>query len=132
MTIDIVAAANALDGNEYREEGTCELFAHMKESGLVAAFGASDDLLEFRGAIDDEVGAYEGTEVRISNGQLVQNTCDNEECPNFNSHPPGSFLVKAEWAVDDYSWKITTDTPCHYFEVLEDGEKYCRGIVFKV
>lgn len=130
--MDIVTAANALDGSEYRKEGSRELFAEMKAAGLVAAFGASDDLLEFRGAIDDEVGAYEGVEVRISNGDLVKNECRDSDCPNFNPHPPGSFEVKAEWDADGYSWKLSTDTPCHYFEVVEDGEKYCRGIVFKI
>ncbi len=54
--MDAASAAAKLDGKQYGDEGSSTLFAEMKEHGLVAVFGASDDLMEFRGAVYDEVG----------------------------------------------------------------------------
>jgi hypothetical protein len=34
------------------------------------------------------------------------------------------------WGKDDTSWSYETDIPHATFDVLEDGEVYCRGIVF--
>ena len=50
--------AEKLNGREYCEELTREEEAQLKAEGYVAAFGASDDLLEFRGAIHNEAGAW--------------------------------------------------------------------------
>lgn len=41
-------AAEQLNGNEYRKEGSPTLFAAMKAAGLVAVYGASDDLMEMK------------------------------------------------------------------------------------
>lgn len=68
-----IEVANQLNGCQYREEGNRELFKAMEEAGLVAVFGASDDLVEFRGAINDEVGAYEGAEIAVTSAGLPQN-----------------------------------------------------------
>lgn len=60
MNEKVKAFADAMNGREYRNEGSDALFAQMKRDGIVAVFGASDDLMEFRGAIYDEVGCYDG------------------------------------------------------------------------
>ena len=49
--------AELLNGNEYRDEMTKEQEQAAKQNNLLVLFGASDDLLEMRGAIRDEVGA---------------------------------------------------------------------------
>ena len=49
-----------LHGREYRDEISDFEIKQAKECGLVVIFGASDDLLEFRGASSDELGAWEG------------------------------------------------------------------------
>jgi hypothetical protein len=59
-------AAAELDANQYGNEGSKDLFARMKAAGLVAVFGASDDLMEFRGAIYDEAGCYDGGTVYVN------------------------------------------------------------------
>jgi hypothetical protein len=64
--MDAKALAALLTGREYRQEITRAEEADAKAAGLVVAFGASDDLLEFRGAIDDEVGCYDGPEAPIA------------------------------------------------------------------
>ena len=45
---------------EYRYELTKEQEKEAKELGLVVVFGASDDLMEFRGALDEEFGCPDG------------------------------------------------------------------------
>lgn len=130
MTRDEAAAA--LDGSEYRKEGSKELFAAMKADGLVAVFGASDDLMELRGAIDDEVGAYGGGTAYLTASGLLTNYCDNDECPHFERAKKDAATVKAVWAPEgeNLSWLYRTALPHATFQVNEDGEPYCRGIVF--
>jgi hypothetical protein len=130
-------AAAALNGNEYRREGSKELFAAMKADGLVAVFGASDDLLEFRGAIYDEVGAYEGTTVKVDAEGLIptwdslEDASESEHAAYFRRKPNG-VAIEAVWAPGDpdASWLIITDIPHATFDIMEEGDLYCRGIVF--
>lgn len=49
--------AAMLNGREYRREITKAEEKEAKAAGLIVAFGASDDNLELRGAVDDEIGA---------------------------------------------------------------------------
>lgn len=43
--------AEMLNGRQYGDETTPEIERLAKENGLCIAFGASDDLLEFRGSV---------------------------------------------------------------------------------
>ena len=52
--------AKELNGLEYPFRPTKEIIKKATENNLVIVFGASDDLMEFIGAITDEVGVYEG------------------------------------------------------------------------
>ena len=52
--------AETLNGREYHKEMTKEEELQAKENGLVVVTGYSDDNCEFRGAISDEVGCYDG------------------------------------------------------------------------
>lgn len=61
--------AELLNGNEYRDEMTKEQEQAAKQNNLLVLFGASDDLLEMRGAIRDEVGAYDGGEYAAGIGR---------------------------------------------------------------
>ena len=80
-----------------------------KENGLVVVFGASDDLCEIRGAEDDEIDCFDGGEATIAGAN-----------------------VKINWCKDGHSWTYDKDRPHECFDVYEDGEKYCRGIVFSI
>lgn len=53
--------AEMLSGRKYGMEITSEEARAAKDAGLVVVYGYSDDNVEFRGAIDEEVGAYEDT-----------------------------------------------------------------------
>lgn len=131
--MDIKEAAALLDGSEYREEGSRELFARLKDARLVAVFGASDDLTELRGAVDDEQGT--DTILFDRDGMLV-NRCDEDHCPYWRERKAlAEGKVKPIWdegEVDGvrWSWRYETAIPHATFRVMEDGEPYCLGIVF--
>ena len=119
-----------LNGREYRREITPEEEAKAKAAGLVVVFGASDDLMEFRGAIRDEVGCYDGGVAHLNADGLLVNECDDEDCPLFEKLKGKAAVIEAVWASDPYSWTFNTAIPHATFEVAEDDESYCRGIVF--
>jgi len=129
MTPDEAAAQ--LNNCQYREEGDASLFKRMKESGLVAVYGASDDLMEFNGAITDEVGCYGGGEAYVTKEGLLQSECDDDDCPYFEKIKLSASRIEAVWDDDSgFSWVYETAIPHVTFEVMEDDEPYCRGIVF--
>ena len=106
-----------MDPCEYTEEGSPVLFAQMKAAGLVAVFGASDDLAEFRGAIDDEVGT--GT-IYLTKTGLLQNDCDNDDCPYFaNMKKKCAATIVPVFADGSYTFTYKTSIPHETFEVIE-------------
>lgn len=129
MTKDEAAAE--LNGKKYGSEGTKGFFSAMKESGLVAVFGASDDLMEFRGAIEDEVGCYGGGAAYLTKDGLLTNDCDEgDRCPYFAKIRQQAAPIKAEWDERGFSWVYETDIPHVKFVIREDDVNYCEGIVF--
>ena len=122
--------ASGINGREYGHELTESEEQRAKESGLVVVFGASDDLMEFRGAVNDEGGCFDGGMVTFDgkgtsdDGGVHKNAiravwcgCD-EDSKDDNGHT----IV----------WTYRTDIPHAAFMVYEDGHPYCRGIVFSV
>jgi hypothetical protein len=97
-------AATLLNRREYGKEITHAESRMLRESGLVAVFGASDDLIEFRGAIDDELGAYGGASILLTaDGILAE--CD-DDCVHYRNARRAAVPVKAIW--DDgsgWAWK---------------------------
>ncbi len=119
--------ANKLDGREYGDEITKDEEQEAKSAGLVVLFGASDDLMEFRGAINDEIGCWEAL---LTNKGLLHNTCDSDNCPHFAKLKETAAVIEAKWDKDGFSWVYETKIPHTSFKVMEDGENYCKGIVF--
>ncbi|KQQ40551.1 hypothetical protein ASF61_06600 [Duganella sp. Leaf126] len=128
--------AVTLDGREYPFDMTKEEQAQAAAAGLVVIFGASDDLMELRGAIDDEFGCYDGGTALIDvQGMLPgrENIEDDVELKDYFSREPLARKVEALWcAEDDTSWTYRTDVPHATFDIMEDGIVYCRGIVIDV
>ena len=125
-------AAEMLNGCDNSHEMSKELEAKLKDAGLVVVFGASDDLCEFRGALDEEVGCY-GGKIRLSKKGFVDYPVDEytcADCPLMKKELVNGKTINVIWAQGDYSWTYETDIPHATFDVMEDGEKYCRGIVF--
>lgn len=122
--------AELLDGREYGHEVKEMDLKYAKENGAVIVFGASDDLIIFAGAITDGSDCYEGSVIPFNRSGVIDCECDSMNCPYFNGIKDGASAVVACWDSGEYSWTYETDIPHETFEILEDGEKYCRGIVF--
>lgn len=123
--------AALLNGREYLREITTDEAQQAKTAGLVVVHGGSDDLIYFAGAISDELGAGNGTEVLLTDRGLLKNDCENEDCPYFEESKVGAKIIESLWCKEPgYSWTYKTDIPHATFEVVEDGGPYCRGIVF--
>jgi hypothetical protein len=132
--------AALIHGRQYRDEMTKEEEKIAKESNLIVIFGASDDLVEFRGMVYDEIGAYEGTDFIIATpGTEIQVEDEDkyfkakglEPYPISEDSTTKVNRFKAVWSPDsiDASWLILTDMPCAAFDIFEDGDLYCRGVV---
>jgi hypothetical protein len=134
--------AARLNGREYGDEITNEEAQEARAAGLVVVYGYSDDNVELDGAILNEVSASNGTEVRISprHGLIPSwesvDRDDEEDSRSYHDMVRGGFqTITAEWAPSDepmLSWRFKTDIPHATFEVMEDGDVFCRGIVFRL
>lgn len=123
--------AKLLDGREYRCELSSEEEAQAKADGVLIVFGASDDLMELRGVICDEVGCSDGGEALVTCDKVFDSDheCDCDYC-GFKAAVKTAVKIKALWCPDDvYSWTYKTKVPHSTFDIVEDDEKYCRGIV---
>jgi hypothetical protein len=136
--------AEMINGRSYRNEIYKEEEQIAKESGLVVIFGASDDLIEFRGAIYDEIGAYEGTHFTIAtpgteipideDEETYRKAKELEAIPIEKENPTKKNMFEAVWCPNEpkCSWLIKTDLPHSTFDIMEDDELYCRGIIIEV
>lgn len=131
MTRDEMAAL--LNGRETGDEVTKEYIAIAKENELVVLYGYSDDLMEFDGAINGEVGCYDGGTAYLDANGLLENECDNEKCPHFLKQREKAVTIKAIWNDTGFpTWSYKTDIAHTTFDVMEDGDVFCRGIVFSM
>lgn len=135
--------AYLLNGRQYRSELSREEERQAFQDGMLIVFGASDDLLEFRGVFHDELGAYNGTKAEIDckGSKPVWKHGDEkgfDEAKEFFAREGlRSFTVVAEWDVGDFSWIVSIDVAnshgdgpnCCPFLIKEDDEQYCRGLV---
>lgn len=123
--------AQKLNGREYGyPQFTKEELAIAKENGFIIVFGASDDLMEIRGAINDEGDCFDGGTLKldIADRRLVDR--DTEESCDV-------VTIEARWCKDHddkmnvIQWTYATDVPHEKFMIYEDGAPYCQGIVFQ-
>jgi hypothetical protein len=130
MTAQELAAK--LDGRTYGSEATDDECNAAFDAGLVIVFGASDDLAEFRGKIDDEVGCYDGGTIYLTSAGLLTNPCSDSRCPYFEKAKESAATIEAVFDEEGYTWIYKTDIPHATFDIMEEGEKYCRGMVFRL
>ncbi len=129
--------AEMLSGREVGNETTPREERIAKDSGLVVVYGYSDDNVEFRGAIDAEVGAYEDTTIYITrDGLLDEPACNDAEnctCPYFKAAKNAAKTITAIWRDGEEPSRVfSTDIPHETFTIMEDGEPWCIGIVFSM
>jgi hypothetical protein len=136
--------AELINGRSYRNEMNKQEELIAEESGLIVIFGASDDLIEFRGAIYDEIDAYDGTDFIIATPGTEISVDENEETYRKAKELEAVSIEErsstkknrfsALWSPEELecSWLIKTDLPHVSFNIMEDGELYCRGLIIEV
>lgn len=135
VTPAVIAAK--LNGTEYPVRGIQAIADEARAAGIVIVYGASDDLMEFDGAVRDEVYACGGATVPAdAKGPLPdwENVKDQGEAAvaAYIERKKSFRTIEAVWCPKglDASWAYETDIPHSTFDVMEDGGLYCRGIVF--
>jgi hypothetical protein len=123
--------AELLNGRQYGDEITSEEEKISHDNGLVVIFGASDDIVEFRGVINDEIDAYEGCFFKF-NKELEIKVGDKHE-----GHMRSVQAILDEGydtgeGDEPCSWQFKTDIPHSTFRILDADELYCVGIVINV
>lgn len=122
--------AKKLNGREYRNEMSSAEESEAKAARLLVVFGASDDLTEFRGILHDEAGAYDGAQhgVLQSEGRWIIFEGDPDSRKPVKTK---GTLIKAAWSPKEInaSWLIKPAVPHATFDIMEDGDIYCRGAV---
>lgn len=102
---------------------------------MLIVFGCSDDNVELRGVIHDEVSAWDGTKFKIDaegplpNWKQIQDGDESEAEAYFERKRKASVAIMAEWSAGGYSWFISATCPFEPFDIMEDGDEFCRGIV---
>ena len=97
--------------------------------------GYSDDNIELRGVVRDEAGAYGGgffscdEQGFIPAWEDVRDELTEEEARAHLKRQDGAIEITAGWDEGGYSWLIFSDRPFAPFDIMEDDEKFCRGIV---
>jgi len=125
--------AEMLDGREYLDEITEEQEEIAENSNLLIVFGQSDDLMEFRGIFSDEIDAYEGGIAYLhQDGELLKNQCEDDDCPYFHAKKLECPAIELIWHDSIPKWSVVTELPYEKFNIYENGELFCVGIVIQV
>lgn len=121
--------AQMLNGCQYGNEMTRDEERLARESGLVVVFGYSDDNAEFCGAINDEIGCFDGGMIYLDEHGNIINLEDFPGGYQGNLHQ-----IEAVWCDKENgaAWSYRTDIPHETFNVYEYDELYCIGIVFSL
>ena len=124
--------AKKLDGRHEGREITKQEENKAKELGFVVVFAYSDDNAEFRGAIDDEVGCFNGGEIYIDANGIFKECQD--DCKYSRTAKEKCRMIEALWHDDgEYAWTYETDIQHAIFDILDEEEnKWCKGIVFDI
>lgn len=131
--------ADQLDGREYPLRLSDQEKDFASVQGMVVVYGASDDLMEVEGAIQDEGDCYNGETFQIDKEGIIEswesakdNIESEEGFQRYFRRKENAKQIEAIWDKDDISWQYKTDIPHATFKIMEEGEVYCIGIVFDI
>ena len=111
--------AEKLNNIEYPADEIWDMRKQFEEDGVVVVYGASDDLIEFEGAIQDEGDCYNDEVFYLNKEGLTTSYSKNYVKV---THPHDGTV----------QFNYETNIPCEWFNVVEDGELYCKGFVFNI
>jgi hypothetical protein len=105
--------AEKLNGVQYGDETNMDVEREARESGLVIVFGASDDLVEFRGAINDEGSGLNPVLVdRLGLLPDRDQIEDDTELESLFARWKFARRIEPLWCEEPgYSWAYRTDIP---------------------
>ena len=126
-SVDLKAFAEKLNGRDYYDYPQIpkDLAEFADNNNIVIVYGASDDLMEFEGAIYDEAGCFDGGKIYFDKNGVKENASNMIEavwCDKNRTDKDGNII----------SWTYKTDIPHETFMIYDGGEPYCEGIVFKL
>ena|SRR5208282_2919412 len=135
MTKESLAAM--LNGRQYGEEITDAEELEAKRNRLLVIFGASDDIVELRGVANDE--SYDAVLYITNNGTVLPRIEDEDRdtlrrygvLAIAENNQEQAIRIASMWcdSSSDYDWSFRTDAPHATFAILEDGRRFCLGIV---
>lgn len=123
--------AKRLSGIELLDIGS-EVEREASRAGLIVVYGAGRDTVAFIGAIAGEADVPEGGAIHIDADGLLPDVdaVAADDLPAYYDRKRLSYLIDAEWQQHGFPWSFTTAIPHHRFVVLNEGARYCRGIIF--
>ena len=135
--------AQLLDGIQNGAEMNDYEQIQARKNRLLVCFVVSDDFLRLRGIMYKDVVVYEKDTKYLYIGEDGDLTCisqkEIEEIKMFLEDYNLGFIlpkipIKIQWSPKelDCSWLITTNIPHATFDIYDDGELYCRGIVLEL
>lgn len=127
--------ASKLNGREYLNEITDSEIDLAKQNGLVVVFGYSDDNVEFRGAISDEVGCYGEKEIQFSKHGIIDWPDDEKKTKEEATEYFNKLIGGNQWILASFGrkgWMFRCGFPHAKFNVFENGEHYGQGMVFNL
>lgn len=149
MTRTLKEWAELFDNCEYGNEPIDDYIREMKEDGVVAVYGQSDDLMEMSGAYENEYACYgKKSQFTHFDGRFVTEDMIDEflamvkdeytelyksVSKYITEKTESNFYVKAYTTIPDCQFHYETNIPCEWFTILdEDGKLYCKGFVFDI
>lgn len=103
-----------------------------RNSGLVIVYGHSDDGVTLEGMINDETG----TTVYITkDGKLFNGGSCRVECDLYKEARIECQVIEATFNSDagkGFNWTFKTKIPHSTFDIWEDDNQFCMGIVFSI
>lgn len=125
-----------LDGVEYPLYSNHPVFSKAKAAGLVVVFGSSDDMIIVAGAVNDDDYIHGDGERLLGAEGFVRSSDDldtDEDLEKYLALKKSAKAITVNWASEEeMSWTYETTIPHETFYIMEDGERYCRGMVFSI
>lgn len=129
--------AKLLDKRQYRNEMTMQEEKLAKENGLLVIFGASDDLLEFRGLISEEIPAYEGCSAFIIKNKIGElSVIEENKFKKYTTNKEVEIKIPNIRIIADFnptfidtSWLISSEIENSSFDIFDGNDLFCRAIV---
>jgi hypothetical protein len=137
--------AKKLNGHIYREDFDKGLVKEAEKNKLVICYGASDDLFELEGAIQDEGDCYGGADflvdkegiVRRPDSEMDDDKAYNKMIEAYSKRYKAAKKISAMWCKEKNpsGWSFKTSIPHAKFKVMEEEgelEVQCIGMVFAI